>query len=92
MFHIASKQTYHHQESDMGRQDLQQASYTCGIMPHRMVAAVVAKLELECFAAKGLAQELVSHANAKHGLLTKQLPNSLDSIRHCGWVALQTNF
>lgn len=76
----------------MGRQDLQQASYTCGIMPHRMVAAVVAKLELECFAAKGLAQELVSHANAKHGLLTKQLPNSLDSIRHCGWVALQTNF
>lgn len=35
-------------------QDLQSASCTCGIMPDRMVAAVVAKLELECFAAKGL--------------------------------------
>jgi hypothetical protein len=34
-----------------------------------VVASVVPKLELEGLAAKGLAQDLVTHADAKHGLL-----------------------
>ena len=57
--------------------------YTSSIVPNRVIAAMVAKLELECFAAKGLAQELVSHANAKNGLLSKQLLHTLNSIWHC---------
>ena len=44
---------------------------------------MVAKLELEGFAAKGLAQKLVSHANAKNGLLSKQLLHALHSVWHC---------
>ena len=56
---------------------------TCGIVPHRVVATMVSKLEFECFAAKGLAQQLVPHANAKHGLLSKQLLYALYGIGHC---------
>ncbi len=48
-----------------------------------MVAAVVTKLELERLATKGLSQQLVAHADAKHGLLPQQLLHSLYCIWHC---------
>ena len=61
--------------------DCSNLGYTCSIVPNRVVAAMVTKLELECFAAKGLAQELVPHTNAKNGLLSEQLLHALDSIK-----------
>lgn len=36
-----------------------------------MVTAMVAKLELEGLAAKGLPQQLMAHADAKDGLLAQ---------------------
>ena len=54
-----------------------------------VVAAVVPKLELEGGAPKGLPQQLVAHADAKHRLLPNDLPHILHRIWHCARVALQ---
>ena len=56
---------------------------TGGAMPDGVVPAMVPKLELEGGAPKGLPQQLVSHADAKHGLLAQQLLHIVHSIGHC---------
>mmetsp|Transcript_22878 Transcript_22878/g.63221 ORF Transcript_22878/g.63221 Transcript_22878/m.63221 type:complete len:223 (+) Transcript_22878:973-1641(+) len=48
--------------------------------PDGVVAAMVAELELEGRAAKGLPQDLVPHADAKHRLLSQNLLGVLHSI------------
>ena len=52
-------------------------------MPYRVVPPVVAELELEGFAAKGLPQQLVAHADTKDGLLAQQLLHLLNCVWHC---------
>ena len=56
------------------------AKLTAGLVSDGVVAAVVPKLELEGAAAKGLAQHLVPHADAKHGLLAQNLLGVLHSV------------
>lgn len=54
-----------------------------------MVATVVPKLELEGLAAKGLAQDLVAHADAKHGLLAQNLLCVLHGVGSSGGITLR---
>jgi hypothetical protein len=53
-----------------------------------MVAAMMPKLELEGFAPKGLAQNLMPHADAKHGLLAQDGLGIFDCIGSCRRVTL----
>ena len=63
-------------------------SCTCGVVADGVVAAVVAELELEGLAAKGLPQHLVAHADPKHRLLAQNLLGVVHSVRGRGGVAL----
>lgn len=45
-----------------------------------MVTTMVTKLELECFATEGLTQDLVTHADAEHGLLAQDIPGVVNRI------------
>jgi hypothetical protein len=58
-------------------------------VPDWVVAAVVSELEFEGLPAKGLAQDLVTHADAKHRLLAQDGLGIIDCIGGCRWVTLQ---
>lgn len=77
--------------AQLGRRQEEQKKeqLTCGCVPQGVVAAVVAKGQLEGGAAKGLAQHLVAHADAKHRLLAQDLLCDVNSVRHRRRVALQ---
>ena len=62
---------------------------TSGSMPDGVVPAMVPKFELEGGPPKGLPQQLVPHADAKHGLLAQQLLHVVHSVGHCRRVTLQ---
>ena len=51
---------------------------------------MVAKLELESVCAKGLAHDLVPHADSKGRHLPNDLPCILHSIGNCRRISLQT--
>lgn len=61
---------------------------TGGVEADGVVAAVVPELELERLPAKGLAQHLVAHADAKHGLLAQDGLGVLHGIGGGAGVAL----
>ena len=63
-------------------------NWTCGVMSDGVVAAVVAKFELEGAASAGLAQDLVAHTDAKDGLLAKQGLGGVHCIGHSRGVSL----
>lgn len=58
-----------------------QLRHTCWCVPDGVVATMVTKLQLESCAPKGLSQQLVAHADAKHWFLTQ---NPL-CVLHCIW-------
>lgn len=53
---------------------------TSVVMADGVVATMVPKLELEGGASEGLAQDLVAHADAKHGLHPQKLLHILYSV------------
>mmetsp|Transcript_28396 Transcript_28396/g.62411 ORF Transcript_28396/g.62411 Transcript_28396/m.62411 type:complete len:214 (-) Transcript_28396:1040-1681(-) len=57
-----------------------------GVVADGVVAAVVSELELEGLAAKGLPQDLVAHADAKHRLLAQDLLGVVDGVGGSGGV------
>lgn len=61
---------------------------TSGELSNRVIASMVAKFELESRPSKGLAKDLMAHANPKQRLLSNQLPCILHSIRCCRRVTL----
>ena len=72
-----------HREVVVLRRDL----HSAGGAANRVVAAVVAKLELEGLPAERLAEHLVSHADAEHGHLAEDLLRVLHGVGHCGGIA-----
>jgi hypothetical protein len=58
-------------------------------VPDWVVAAVVSELELEGLPAKGLAQDLVTHADAKYRLLAQDSLSIVNCIGGCRRVTLQ---
>lgn len=61
---------------------------TSGVEADGVVAAVVAKFKLERFAAKGLPQNLVPHADAKDGFFAQDLLGIFNSIGCSGRISL----
>src|SRR4051812_337016 len=55
---------------------------------HRLIAAAMAEFQLERFAAKGLAEDLVAQTNPKNrDIGLDQVADGFDRVAQCRWIA-----